>query len=75
MNMPASVKCERAQQSHGSSAPQLYWFTEQYLPVLGEMILEPKPVLTVVVMATAPPRLSTTARCEVPWSSGGTLEF
>ena len=37
------------------------------------MTLEPKPVLTVVVMANAAPWLSTTARWVVPWSSGGVL--
>ena len=34
------------------------------------MTLEPNPVLTVVVIATAPRCESTTERCEVPWSSG-----
>ena len=43
--------------------------------MLGEMTLEPKPVLTVVVMATAPPWLSATAMWLVPWSSGGILAF
>ena len=36
------------------------------------MMREPKPRLTVVVMATAPPLASTTEKWEVPWSSGGT---
>ena len=39
-------------------------------PVELEMTLEPKPVLMVVVIATAPLAASTTDKCEVPWSSG-----
>ena len=77
-----TCQCEGAQQSHSRPQQQVQIatertqrLTEQDLPVLGEMTLEPKAVLTVVVIATAPPRLSATARCEVPWSSGGMLEF
>ena len=43
---------------------------ETKIPVELEMTFDPKPVVTVVVIATAPRWESTTDKWEVPWSSG-----